>query len=167
MKVYQVGYSGVGAFQLAASIGITGGFLINWFAPQLFSEPTTRFPRRALGTSLIAVLALLACAFSATVSYGLFSFFVLNFTYECVWLHHNSEFFRASPKHHAARYQFTLSSCAAFLMSLLTLSYSAAVEFLGASTGICLVLGTSLIVFAIGSLLAARRRSSQLADGTA
>jgi hypothetical protein len=136
----------VGAFQVAASIGITGGFLINWLTPKVLVEKESVFPVRAIIVSMFAVISTMMCVSVSDVSASLAFFLCLNLAYECVWLHHSSVFFRASPKHNAARYQFTLSSCAAFLMSVSTLGYSAAVQYLGTVTGTAMVLGIGLLL---------------------
>lgn len=155
IKVFQIGVGGVGSFQLAASVGIIGGFLINWLAASLLVEREPLVPVRAISLSGVAAAFLVACV-AAPLSASLFSFFGLNLLYECVWLHHNSEFFRASPKHHAARYQFTLSSSAAFLMSITTLAYSAAVQYIGPVSGTLTVLLGGLLVVAATGFMAGR-----------
>ncbi|MBI4371047.1 MAG: MFS transporter [Elusimicrobia bacterium] len=160
ISVFKVGVGGVGSFQLAASIGIIGGFLINWLAAGILAEIDPQVPRKALWISGLAA-AFLICAVSIpAVRVSLGSFLLLNLAYECVWLHHNSEFFRASPKRHAARYQFILSSCAAFLMSAMTLAYSAAVQWLGPSSGTLSVLMGGVLVTAYAGMAPSWRQGS-------
>jgi hypothetical protein len=153
IQAFRIGIEGIGAFQLAASIGITGGFLINWLASSVLTEKNPVKPTRAKIVSLIAVVCLIACVSCISLPLSLLSFFGLNLAYECVWLHHNSEFFRGSPKHYAARYQFTLSACAAFMMSAATLAYSVAVEYIGPTSGAIAVLILSILLVALSSLL--------------
>lgn len=160
IKVFGLGVGGVGYFQLAASLGIIGGFLINWLAADALVEKTPELPAKALILSAAATAFLIACVCSSAVSASLACFFGLNLAYECVWLHHNSEFFRASPKSHAARYQFTLSACAAFLMSATTLAYSAAVQCLGPGVGTISVLMGILLAAAGAGTLSIRRGPS-------
>jgi len=114
---------------------------------------------RAIAASALAGLSVLACAGTSALPVGLAGFLILNFAYECVWLHHSSEFFRASPKASAARYQFTLSACAAFLMAVATLGYSAAVQYLGLWNGAALVLTVGLVISASISVASSRRRA--------
>jgi dipeptide/tripeptide permease len=156
ISVFQLGVGGVGAFQLAASIGITAGFLVNWLGSSLLTERRPTFPIRSLALASAAIVFLLICVASPLVPLSLLGFLGLNFAYECVWLHHSSEFFRATPKNDAARYQFTSSSCAAFLMSLATLAYSAAVQYLGPVSGTVTVLIAGALIAAGLALISPR-----------
>ena len=156
IKHFNVGASGLGWFQIAASIGITVGFLVNWFAPKFLSERVTNFPFRAMVASFFAMCALVLCVNASSVISSLIPFLVLNLAYECIWLHHNSEFFRGSPIHHAARYQFTLAAVAAFVMAITTLAYSFAIESLGLFQGVLLIMITSVIIAAACFSLSAR-----------
>lgn len=150
IQQFNIGISGVGSFQVAASIGITGGFLINWFLPKVFEEKRPNLPLRALVIGIGGVLSLLLAINTSALMISLLSFLALNFCYECVWLHHSAEFFRASPKLSAARYQFTLSACASFVMALSTLSYSFAIEHLGFLYGTVSILSVGVLI-AIGT----------------
>jgi len=161
---FKTGFNGVGSFQIAASIGITGGFLINWFWEKLFEEKRPEFPMKGLLIFSAAIICLISTTNTEIISLSLGSFLLLNFFYECVWLHNSSEFFRASPKASAARYQFTLSACAAFFMSLSTLAYSMAIEYWGLNRGVLFVLAFSMIVVVMISV-AARRSGEVTADG--
>ncbi len=158
MKHFELGVGGVGLFQIAASVGIIGGFLVNWLLPSVLTELKAQFPIKAILASALAGISVLFCAGTSVLPVGVSGFLVLNLAYECVWLHHSSEFFRASPKSAAARYQFTLSACAAFLMSVATLGYSAAIQYLGLWTGTALVLALGVLLSASISLLSSRRR---------
>lgn len=159
MKHFELGVGGVGLFQVAASVGIIGGFLVNWLLPSFLTESKAQFPIRAVAASALAGLSILACAGTSFLPVGVAGFLILNLAYECVWLHHSSEFFRASPKASAARYQFTLSACAAFLMAVATLGYSAAVQYLGLWNGVALVLTVGVVLSAFISLASTRRRA--------
>jgi MFS family permease len=128
IRQFQLGFQGVGSFQLATSLGIIAGFLLVYLFPHLLDERNLRAPLKAFFASGIGILALFACVSVLDPYLSLFFFFVLNCAYECIWLHSSSEFFRASPKAATARYSFTLSSCAGFLMSISTLSYAAAIQ---------------------------------------
>jgi len=152
---FKTGFHGVGRFQIAASIGITGGFLINWLWAKFLDEKDQGFPIRALVIFSFALASLMTAISTDSLMLSLISFLGLNFFYECVWLHHTSEFFRASPKSSAARYQFTISACAAFLMSSYTLAYSASIEYLGLISGTLVVLGAG--IFMIGIISVATR----------
>ena len=163
---FKIGLGGVGNFQVAASIGITGGFLINWLWAKLFEEKSQSFPVRALLTSSLALVCLFMAITSGTLALSLVSFLGLNFCYECIWLHHSSEFFRASPKFAAARYQFTLSACAAFLMSSYTLAYSGAIEYLGLVTGTLTVLAAGIAMIGLISFATRTVSSVQVEEVT-
>jgi hypothetical protein len=75
------------------------------------------------------------------------SFFIMNFAYECIWLFHSAEFFKQSPQSSAARYQFTLSSSAAFIMALTTLAYAWALDQFGLNAGVTLVLSIGIVAW--------------------
>lgn len=165
IKVFAIGIGGVGLFQLAASLGIIGGFVINWVAADTLSEKDAEVPAKALALSGLATAFLIACVGAAGVPTSLACFFGMNLAYECVWLHHNSEFFRASPKSHAARYQFTLAASAAFLMSATTLAYSAAVQSLGPAAGTVSVLMAILLGSAVVGTLGSRQPAGAAFDG--
>lgn len=159
---FGLGLSGVGSFQIAASIGITGGFLANWLLPKALTEKSTVFPARAIGLALFGIANLMFSVLSPIVSTSIMAFCLLNLCYECIWLHHNSEFFRASPKASAARYQFTLSACAAFLMALSTLGFAAAVEYTDIATGAFISVGAGLTIILLASFSV--RKTTALLD---
>lgn len=143
LKVHGTGLSGVGLFQLSASIGITLGFLINWIWARAFSEKDPTFPKKSLLLSGVTIMALLVSVMGSSFTTSIMAFFIMNLGYECIWLHHSSEFFRASPKSSVAKFQFTLASCAAFLMSVSTLTYSLALDHVNPLIAITLTLALS------------------------
>jgi hypothetical protein len=143
---FNIGMKGVGLFQIAASVGITSGFLLNWFVPSLFRE-IGKFPWKSFLWSLAAALSLLLCVSTGSLVLSVSLFCLLNFTYECVWLQNSSLFFQSSPKEEMARFQFTLSSVASFVMSIVTMAYAVAMESFGFMTG-------TLVVVGIGGLTA-------------
>ena len=160
IQVFKLGLGGVGGFQLAASVGITGGFLINWRRSTALTEKQPTRPGRAMAIAAIASLALLLSVTASALPISLVGFFVLNLGYECIWLHHNSEFFRASPKAAAARYQFTLSACAAFLMATSTLAYSALVQYSSVAPATVVILALGILMAGLAPLL--RKRTEML-----
>lgn len=145
IRHFGLGVGSIGMFQLATSIGLTAGFLLVWFVPHKINDENIEFPVRALAISAIAVASALLLSVSRNLPLSLFLFMLFNLAYECVWLHHGTKFYRASPKNYTARYQFTISACGAFFMSICTLGYSAAIEGLGLGAGIALILATGLI----------------------
>lgn len=141
---------------MAASIGITGGFLINWLRSTALVENQPTRPVRALSVAMVSGLALILSVTASTLPISLVGFFLLNLGYECIWLHHNSEFFRASPKAAAARYQFTLSACASFLMATSTLVYSALVQYFGVTFATFSILALGAFVASMAPLVGRR-----------
>ena len=153
IRHFALGVSSIGMFQLVTSIGLTAGFLLVWFLPHKINDENIERPVRALGISAVAVAAALLLSISHNLPLALFLFMLFNLAYECVWLHHSTKFYRASPKNYTARYQFTISACGAFFMSISTLGYSAAIEGLGLGLGIATILATGLIfAFLIATL---------------
>lgn len=148
-----LGVGGTGYFQIAASIGIIGGFLINWYYPKVFMERGGTFPKRTLAAAVLGVLLIFISVKLSTPLLSMLSFFGFNLAYECIWLHNNSEFFRASPKSSVARYQFTISASAAFLMSTMTLGYSALIQYLGITTGVVIALILGILGFIISTIV--------------
>lgn len=145
IRHFALDVSSIGLFQLATSIGLTAGFLLVWFFPSKINDENIELPLRAIGISAVAVVAALLLSVSHSLPFSLFLFMVFNLAYECVWLHHSTKFFRASPKNYMARYQFTISACGAFFMSISTLGYSAAIESFGLGLGVTLILASGLI----------------------
>jgi hypothetical protein len=149
IKQYGLGLSGVGFYQLAASLGIISGFLVVWFAPRLFSRHNSDL------LWLTVFIAILGCAFvfltvsANSILLSLFSFYIFNALFECIWLHYSAEFFRASPTGRLGRYQFVCTSLAALTMSLMTLLYTTAIHLWGGAIGVAIVMGTALILIIV------------------
>ncbi len=139
LPVHQLGLglSGVGFFQLAATLGILAGFVVNWKSKRLVS---TELLANTAG------VALLSLAQISSLPAALVSFWVLNFAYECVWLNKSSEFFQAMPENESASLQFALNSGASFLMAIFTLLYAFGIEAWG--------IGSALPAIAIAGGLA-------------
>jgi hypothetical protein len=150
--IFKLGASGIGYFQLAASLGITGGFLVVWLLPNLFAENRGQFPLRFVLLLSAGFIALFSCVSVTGSSSSLLSFTLFNLSYECIWLFNNSEFFRKSPPESIGRYQFTLASFASLVMAIFTLGYS----FLLDSMLPQLAVASVLSVGALGWFLAAR-----------
>jgi hypothetical protein len=146
MRHFGIGLSGTGIFQIAASVGIIGGFLVNWRFPNFLKGRSGGLPLRLLTCTIVGIFGLLF-TLQAGLRVGVSSFFVLNLAYECIWLFHSSEFFANSPVQNAARYQFTLSSVASFLMASCTLGYAALIDQIGAKSGVALTLSIGLLAW--------------------
>ncbi|MCX6124801.1 MAG: hypothetical protein NTV34_08635 [Proteobacteria bacterium] len=119
---------------MAASVGIVGGFVVNWRYPN-FLRGSGGLPWRLVTCSVIGIFALLLTT-QANLGISVTSFFILNLSYECIWLFYSSEFFAHSPMQNAARYQFTLSSLGSFLMASFTLAYAAMIDHMGVHSGV-------------------------------
>ncbi len=145
MRHFSLGLSGTGIFQVAASAGIIGGFVVNWRFPN-FLRGSGGLPWRLVTCSVIGIFALLLTT-QTGLGIGVASFFVLNLSYECIWLFFSSEFFAHSPMQDAARYQFTLSSLTSFLMASFTLAYAAMIDHIGVQSGVAVTLTMGIIVW--------------------
>ena len=145
MQHFGIGLSGTGIFQVAASVGIIGGFLVNWRFPS-FLKGHGSLPVRLIACTAIGICGLLLTT-QSDLRLGVASFFVLNLAYECIWLFHSSEFFANSPAKNVARYQFTLSSVASLLMASCTLGYAALIDQIGVKSGVALTLPIGLLAW--------------------
>ena len=150
INVYKLGYSGVGFFQIAASIGIIAGFLIIWFLPEVLTERNPLKHKKTFIWLIFSIIFLLLFGVSTKFEVSLIIFLLMNFGYECIWLFHSTEFFKQSSKQHVAKNQFALSASAAFLMALSTFSYSIGLQYLGTMAGITL---TITIITLIGFII--------------
>jgi hypothetical protein len=128
---FQLGSAGVTSFQLAASLGIIGGFIIIWLFESLFKEARLLLPWRSISACLLATGCLFGIAFVHMKNYALLYFFGLNLIYECVWLYNQTEYFKSIPTHLIGRLQFILNAVASFLMSLFALFYAWMIEHYG------------------------------------
>ena len=77
------------------------------------------------------VVSLLLCVGVRNEALCLIAFCLFNVAYECIWLFNSSEFFKHSPAHSLARYQFTLTASASGLMAVSTVGYSLMIENYG------------------------------------
>lgn len=142
---FRLGVSGVGVFQLAASFGIIAGFVALWLRPDAFGgEGRARRPAAML---CVGAAGLLACASAPALGASLFSFFLFNAAFECVWLHNASEFIRLCPQGKTARYQFVLTASASCSMATFILSYAASIELFGLRAGAAAVMAVGLLVW--------------------
>jgi hypothetical protein len=153
---FQLGIRGLGPFQVAASLGIIVGF----FALGLFLNSSAKkspAPPVVLLTAL-GVVSLLTCVAVPNLPSSLFSFFLFNAAYECIWLHSVSEFVKHSPQRTLARYQFVMSSSASCSMAIFSLSYAVSIELVGLQTGVTVVMSTGLFLWCYASRRNALRR---------
>lgn len=135
-----LGITGVGVFQVAASLGITAGFLTLWLQPNFLQNDRKGQSLSLVVTGIIGIFSLLGSASVPSVTGSFGGFLLFHLAYECIWLSSNSEFFKRSPAESLGRYQFTLTSMASFLMALTTLLYSIAIQNLGLMTGLVSVI---------------------------
>ena len=144
---FHLSIRGVGPFQLAASFGIIVGFLVLWLAPHTFAKKRHAQPRALLLTIGVGVASLIICVAVPVLASSLFSLFLFNAAYECIWLHSISEFIQHSPQNTMARYQFVLTSSASCAMAVFTLSYAILIELLGLQTSIAAVVSAGLLLW--------------------
>ena len=148
---FRLGAAGIGFFQLAASFGITAGFLVVWLMPGCLSgQKSSRF-FRFLMVVTVGVVSLFGCTLVSTVQASLLLFLTFNLSYECIWLFHSAEFFKKSPVESIARFQFTLTSVASLVMAIFTLGYSSVLGFAGPLVAIPLVSGLALCLWFLGA----------------
>lgn len=160
IRSFNLGYSGVGSFQLMASLGITLGFLVNWYAPKSLIETESFFPSKSFMVLLLSFLFLVCASSTPVLSQSLLAFLFMNFGYECIWLHQSSEFFKNCPEYRMAKFQFTLSSTAGFCMALFTLAYSVVLQYWGTGLQVIIFILAALIIavaFFLFSKLSVRR----------
>jgi hypothetical protein len=124
VRQFGLGVEYVSWFQLAASFGITIGFLINWWWPQIVSDGSSKWSPRAIGIFAVGVILMVLSVSSQSLSMSVLTFFGMNLAYEAIWLFYSSQFFRACPKQATGRYQFVLHASSSFLMACSTLLYS-------------------------------------------
>lgn len=139
LRHFDIGLSGTGIFQVAASAGIIGGFFINWLRPSFLRGSFLRL----ISCTCLGIGALLLTT-QTDLRLGVASFFVLNLAYEAIWLFHSSAFFANSPTNNVARYQFTLASVSSLLMALSTLGYAASIDQMNARAGVMLTVAIGL-----------------------
>ncbi len=114
------GRSGVGWFQLAASVGILGGFALNRRAGAS-RRLTTR--RTALTVFGLGIVGLFASTTTHSLAISLLAFFLFHFLYESIWLAAASQLVALSPAERVGEFQFVATSTALLLMSLWALIF--------------------------------------------
>lgn len=155
---FGLGPEGMGPFQLAASLGITLGFVVVWVMPNLLHDKEQNLPLKSVLYGVGATVGLVFSALAGSVMTSLFFFFAMNLFYECIWLYHFAQFFRASPKHAIGRYNFVLVAVSSFFMSLLTLSYAAAVDLWGFPGGLLSTLIIGIVLVSVVAGYSSRQR---------
>lgn len=144
---FQLGLQGLGAFQIAASLGIIGGFLIVWRAPTALAQQQ-RGKTITLITFLgVGIVGILVSISTTALFPSLLCFSLFNCAYECIWLHNSSEFVQLSPQTTVARYQLVMTACASCAMAGFTFFYAGLIQLLGVQTGVLVVLLAGLIVW--------------------
>jgi hypothetical protein len=119
IKVFTNGAHYIGYLQLTYGLGIMAGFFINWAFPQaLRAKSDEHLSNRMIFLLLLNFAFFIPMIITRDINYVLVSSFLAALTMEWNWLDSMSEFFRSSPKHAVARYQFTATSIGCFLMSL-------------------------------------------------
>lgn len=140
VKHFNLTISWVGAFQLAASLGIISGFLLCWLYPKFVSY------KKSLLFGLLGLIALCILSHSHWLAGSLVLFYLLNFCYESIWLHNSSEYFATIPADEAGSFQFILFSFGSLLMGIFTYLYAIAIDHWG-------LFSASIIYVCIGLLL--------------
>lgn len=160
INLFQLGVRGLGAFQVAASLGIITGFLILWLIPGIFAKNKENQPVAMLITLSVGVLTVLACANVQKLHLSLFFFFVMNTAYECIWLYNSSEFFRKSNPAIIGRYQFVLTASASCTMAIFTLCYAGLIEIFDLRTGIATSLLGGILIWGLIAFSYSRKQTS-------
>jgi hypothetical protein len=159
-----MGLQGIGAFQFAASIGITIGFLVVWAWPNFLARESKASLVRFSAILGIGVGSLILSATARGELASLIPFCLFNVAYECVWLFNSAEFFRKSPSSSLARYQFTLTSTASLVMAISTVGYSLMIEHLG-EVGFIAIVGLTLVSWRLLSRRGGFARGSLMVGG--
>lgn len=128
IKKFTQGISGVGRFQVFASAGIILGFIVLWIYPDALKIRHRKLNWKSLSAFLGALLLLYLTISSDQLTESLFLFFGMNALYEVLWLNSSAEFFRSSPAQAVARFNFSINSVAAVLMSSSTLVFSYTIQ---------------------------------------
>lgn len=156
---FNIGTEGTGYFQLAASIGIILGFVLVWILPHLLMDNEKGIPYRGLFAGFIGLVALGVITTTTSVYQAIFMFYLMNFTYECIWLHHFAEFFRISPKHSIGQYAFVLGAFSSFVMSICVMGYAVAIDIFGLPLGVLSFLTILLAISIIYTLIKTKQKT--------
>jgi hypothetical protein len=141
---FATGRSGIGWFQLAASLGILAGFALNRI-PGIFTLLKTGRTRTFF--SIGGVLALFAVCASPALSLSIFAFFFVHFLFESVWLAAAAELVALSPSERVGEYQFIATSTATLLMSVWALVFATTTGLFGPVWATVAIVGFSAGVF--------------------
>lgn len=125
---FATGRSGVGWFQLAASLGILAGFALNRTRGISARLKAGRTP---ILFSIGAVLGLLASCATSVLLLSILAFFFFHFLFESVWLAAAAELVALSPADRVGEYQFVATSTATLLMSVWALVFANTTSLLG------------------------------------
>lgn len=145
---FATGRSGVGSFQLAASLGILAGFALN----RKYGAAVNTGKLRT-GFFAGAISALLISTATASLPLSIFAFFLFHFLFESVWLTAASDLVALSPAERVGEFQFVATSTAALLMSIWALVFATVTHLLGPVWAAIALIGFSV---GLASLLYAR-----------
>jgi hypothetical protein len=162
---FQLGFRGLGLFQIAASLGITLGFLILWRAPTFMAQRRPGIPIAFVTCLGIGLLNVIVGVNTPSVYSSFVCFFLFNSAYECIWLYSSSEFVQLSPQDTIARFQFLLTACASCSMAGFTLFYAVLIQLIGLQTGVLIMLLIGLLAWACISRLSALHNQVLELDG--
>jgi hypothetical protein len=157
---FQLGIQGIGPFQIAASLGISIGFVVLWLFPNILAKKKQTRSVALLATLGVGALSLIVCIAIPSIPSSLFSFFLFNAAYECIWLYNVSEFVQRSPQNTLGRYQFVMTSSASCLMAIFTLSYAILIELSGLRFGVTIILLGGLLIWGYVSSLSALQKQA-------
>jgi hypothetical protein len=159
---FQLGVQGLGAFQIAASLGIIVGFLVVWQAPNLLGTRENGKAVAMLVTLAFGIVSIIACIAVQSIGFSLLWFFLVNASYECLWLYSSSEFFRNSSPNTLGRYQFVLTSSASCVMAVFTFFYATLIELAGLHRGVMATLTIGILIWACVSYFTASVKTRKL-----
>lgn len=162
---FQLGFRGLGLFQIAASLGITLGFLILWLAPKLMAQHRSGISITFVTALGIGLLNVLLSVNTPSVYSSVVYFFLFNTAYECIWLCSSSEFVQLSPQDTIARFQFLLTACASCSMAGFTLFYAILIQLVGLQPGVVIMLLVGLLGWACISRLRGQHNQVLEMDG--
>lgn len=137
MHRFNLGISGTGFFQLAASAGIIGGFIVVW-------KVTALKRVSALIVGFAATLGFLE-AMSPSIPQSILGFCLMNLLFECIWLRASTDFFVKCPREKIGQFQFTMQTFAAVLMAGATFLYAIILEN-GGSDLLVTIVRSSLVI---------------------
>lgn len=121
LRRFSLGINGIGYYQLAASLGIILGFVILWKFPTILKGIGSVRVTALFSITLVSLYLLVS---THQLWLSIFTFWGMNFLYECLWLNANSDYFEHMPPERAAAFQYVLSSSASFSMALVTFGYA-------------------------------------------